>query len=125
MRICCDRFGKHHCQAVEDLDENDNDRWFDDKNGFRDGLLDSKMTVLTSPSSPSAFCKEIANAAPRTLLKSRCVAANANNLVSGADALKIKKSSRCLRNDSIGTFRRCERLVALIIIQTEKNLQFF
>lgn len=27
MKIVCDRFGKHHCQAVEDLDENDNATW--------------------------------------------------------------------------------------------------
>ncbi|KAL6956290.1 hypothetical protein U1Q18_051299 [Sarracenia purpurea var. burkii] len=31
MKITCDRFGKHHCQAVEDLDENDNETTWCDK----------------------------------------------------------------------------------------------
>lgn len=32
MKICCNRLGKHHCQALEDFDENDNERWFTDRN---------------------------------------------------------------------------------------------
>ncbi|XP_065220774.1 atos homolog protein A-like [Planococcus citri] len=37
MKITCDRFGKHHCQAVEDLDENDNETWCD-KHKFVDAF---------------------------------------------------------------------------------------
>lgn len=30
MKIHCNRLGKHHCQALVDIDENENESWFND-----------------------------------------------------------------------------------------------
>ncbi len=93
MRICCDRFGKHHCQAVEDLDENDNETWYDHQNQFRDGILDQNEAVLRQMANIDISCKE--KNVP-TIMKHRC----------NGNAVDMRRNGRCATNGQIPTFRR-------------------
>lgn len=55
MKICCNRLGKHHCQALDDFDENDNERWFSDRNKHsgRAYKPESMMTPISLPKTNS------------------------------------------------------------------------
>lgn len=48
MKISCDRFGKHHCQAVEDLDENDNETWCETRKRVDGEVVDGTVRDMTN-----------------------------------------------------------------------------